>query len=130
MASGKYAFVIEQGSTLRFGIEYVDVNLQPIDLTGYDARMQIRSDYADRTNVLYATVSASIDADGTGLYLHGLNQDQPLTSGSIGVVISAVKTASMSFCDNAYYDLELYSGSLVTRLLEGMVILNPEVTLR
>lgn len=127
MSSGKYSFIIEQGTTVQFGIQYLDSNSSPIDLTGYDARMQIRSNYADQTNTLYATLSASIDSDGTGLNLHGIYGDQPLTSGSIGVYISAAKTTSMSF-DEAYYDLELYSGSYVTRILEGIVTLREEVT--
>lgn len=127
MSAGRYSFSIDQGSTFKLGVQYLDSNSTPINLTNYSARMQIRSDYADNTNTLYTTISSSVDADGTGLYLNGLNGDQPLSSGSIGIIISAEKTTSMSFCE-AYYDLELTSGSYVTRILEGGVILNKEVT--
>ena len=43
MSAGKYSFTIEQGSTVDFRIEYKDSNSNPIDLTNYQARMQIRS---------------------------------------------------------------------------------------
>jgi len=127
MSAGKYSFSIDQGSTFRIGVQYLDSNSTPIDLAGYNGRMQIRSDYADNTNTLYTTISSSIDTDGTGLNFNGLNGDQPLSSGSIGITISAEKTTSMSF-DSGFYDLELYSGSFVTRILEGSVLINKEVT--
>ena len=127
MSAGKYSFSIDQGSTFKLAIQYLDSNSTPISLSGYHGRMQIRSDYADNSNTLYVTVSSSIDADGTGLNFNGLNGDQPLTSGSIGITISADKTTSMSF-ESGYYDLELYSGSFVTRILEGLVLVNKEVT--
>ena len=127
MSAGKYSFAIDQGSTFKLGVQYLDSNSTPINLTDYSARMQIRSDYADNSNTLYITVSSSIDADGTGLNLYGINGDQPLSSGSIGITISADKTTSMSF-ESGYYDLELTSGSYVTRILEGNVLINKEVT--
>lgn len=127
MAAGRYSFSIDQGSTFKLSIQYLDSNSVPIDLSYYNGKMQIRSDYADNTNTLYTTISSSKDSDGTGLYFNGLNGDQPLTSGSIGIYISADKTTSMSF-DEGYYDLELYSGSFVTRILQGTVLINKEVT--
>lgn len=127
MAAGRYSFSIEQGSTFKMGVQYLDSGSNPIDLTAYNGRMQIRSDYADNANTLYINISSSVDADGSGLDFTGINGDQPLTSGSIGITISAEKTTSMSF-DEGYYDLELYSGSFVTRILQGTVIMNKEVT--
>ena len=82
MSAGKYSFAIDQGSTFKLGVQYLDSNSTPINLTDYSARMQIRSDYADNSNTLYITVSSSIAADGTGLNLYGINGDQPLSSGS------------------------------------------------
>ena len=35
MAAGKYSFTVQQGSTLRFRIDYKDSNNLPVDLTGY-----------------------------------------------------------------------------------------------
>ena len=46
---------------------------------------------------------------------------------TIGIVISAVSSSVLTF-DTAYYDLEIMSGSIVTRLLQGTVKINKEVT--
>jgi hypothetical protein len=127
MAAGKYSFVIEQGSTLNFEIQYKDSNNTPIDLTGYSGKMQIKSDYADNSPVTYITLSSSLAPDGTGLNFSGSNGSTPLSSGSIAIVISAVSTSLFTFSE-AKYDLELTSGNVVTRVLEGNVKLNKEVT--
>jgi hypothetical protein len=41
MAAGKYSFVIEQGSTVDFEIQYKDSSNNPVDLTGYSGKMMI-----------------------------------------------------------------------------------------
>jgi len=120
MAAGKYALLIEQGATLDLTLAYKDSNNTAVDLTGYSSRMKIRSDYADASPTTYFSLSSSLAADGTGLTLGGV-------SGTIRMFISAVSTSAQSF-DTAYYDLELVSGSIVTRLLEGTVKLSKEVT--
>jgi hypothetical protein len=125
MAAGRYSFTIEQGSTLDFNVQYLDSNSTPVDLTDYSGRMQIRPT-AGSSDVI-ATLSSSRDTDGTGLNFSGSNGLQPPTSGSIGVFISAASSSAFSF-NEAVYDLEIYSGSIVTRILEGKVKLSPEVT--
>ena len=45
MASGKYTFIIEQGATTDFEVVWTDSAGDRVDLTNYQARMQIRSDY-------------------------------------------------------------------------------------
>jgi hypothetical protein len=127
MAAGKYSFVIEQGSTLDFEIQYKDSSSNPIDLTGYSAKMQIKSDYADNSPITYLTLSSSLQPDGTGLNLQGSRGAKPYTSGSIGLYISAVSSSALTF-SSGYYDLEVTSGSVVTRILEGQVKLSKEVT--
>jgi len=42
MAAAKYSFVIEQGATLEFQLDWTDDSGNPIDLTGMHARMQVR----------------------------------------------------------------------------------------
>jgi len=125
MAAGRYSFTIEQGSTLDFNVQYLDSNSTPVDLTDYSGRMQIRPT-AGSSDVI-ATLSSSRDTDGTGLNFSGSNGSTPPTSGSIGVFISAASSSAFSF-NEAVYDLEIYSGSIVTRILEGKVKLSPEVT--
>jgi hypothetical protein len=127
MAAGRYSFVIEQGATVNFEIQYRDSNNIPVNLTGYSGKMQIRSSYADNNPVTYATLSSSLAADGTGLNFSGSNGTKPLSSGSIGVIISAASSSAFLF-NTAYYDLELTSGSTVTRLIEGQIRLSQQVT--
>lgn len=127
MAAGKYSFVIEQGSTVDFEIIYKDSSNNPVDLTGYSGKMMIRSNYADQNPTTYAILSSSLAADGTGLNFSGSNGSTPPTSGSIGIYISAVSSSNFTF-NTARYDLEITSGSIVTRLLEGQISLSQEVT--
>ena len=127
MAAGKYSFTIEQGATLTLEVQYKDPSNNPIDLTGYHGRMLIRSGYADGNPTTYAILSSSKWTDGTGLDFQGSNGTTPTTSGSIGIYISAATSSAFTF-DTARYDLEIYTGSTVTRLLEGQVKLSKEVT--
>jgi hypothetical protein len=89
--------------------------------------MQIRSNYADNNPTTYVTLSSSLNPDGTGLNFSGSAGINPPTSGTIGVIISAATSSVLTFA-TAKYDLELTSGSIVTRLIEGEVQLSKEVT--
>lgn len=131
MAAGIYNFIIEQGTTIDFRIDYKDSNGVPFDFTEYEARMQIRD--APKGSVIYANLTTDLDACGTGLSMTpkvgGLVY--PRTSGSIGIIISAASSSAFSF-DQAFYDLEIVSGSgtceVVDRILQGKVKLSKEVT--
>lgn len=130
MAAGRYSFVIEQGATVDFQVAYTDSNGDPVDLTNYQARMQIRPSVG--SSQIYITLSSSLDPCGTGLNMSGSSGINPPTSGTIGVYISAASSSQLSFTQGVY-DLEIASGSgncyVVTRLLEGQVQLSPNVTL-
>lgn len=133
MAAGKYNFTIEQGATVDFEVQYKDSNSLPINLSGYQARMQLRPEAGSTTT--YTTLSSSLGPCGTGLNLSGsggINASKPLSSGSIGVFISALSSSAFTF-ESALYDLEIASGSgncaKVTRLLEGVVKLSKNITL-
>ena len=125
MAAGKYNIVIEQGATYQIELQYKDSNNTPINLSGYSGRMQIRPSIGSPTSYLY--LSSSLQPDGTGLNFSGSNGTTPPASGSIGVFISATTSSLLTFT-NGVYDLEIQSGSIVTRLLQGNVQLSKEVT--
>jgi hypothetical protein len=125
MSAGRYSFTIEQGSTCNLELQYKDANGNPIDLTDYSGKMQIRP-FVNSTTA-YITLSSSLDADGTGLNFSGSNGTTPPTSGSIAVYISAISSSLLSF-DTGVYDLEIASGSFVARILEGQVKLSLNVT--
>jgi hypothetical protein len=87
----------------------------PVDLTGFTAKMHIRSKPESKALILELSTSNGRIT---------LNE----TTGSIKLFISASDTASLSVCDKAVYDLELYNGAVTTRILQGNVIISPEVT--
>lgn len=120
MSAGRYSFTINQGTTIEFEVVYKDSELNPVNISDFHSRMQIRPDYADFTDEVNICLSSSLDVDGSGLYMNG-------PSGSIVVYMSAAKTEEFNF-DEGLYDLELYSGSFVERLLEGKVKIRREVT--
>ena len=120
MSAGRYNFTIEQGTTVDFTVQYKDDNGSPIALTDYSAQMQFRPTFADLTDVKYLTLSSSLQEDGTGLTI--TPQD-----GIIRIFISAEKSDTLTF-DDAFYDLELYSGSFTTRLMQGKVKISKSVT--
>tara|TARA_Y100000385_G_C12660879_1_gene453700 strand:+ start:66 stop:461 length:396 start_codon:yes stop_codon:yes gene_type:complete len=130
MAAGRYSFTIEQGTTVNFELAYKDADNNPFDLTGYDGKMQIRP--TPGSDVVYVTLSSSLDPDGTGLNFSGSNGINPPTSGTIGVFISANSSSQFNFSE-ASYDLEISTTSgdgivYVTRLLEGHTRLSLSVT--
>jgi len=127
MAAGNYSFTIEQGTTVNFEVQYTDSGSNPINLTGYSGKMQIRSNFANDQPTTYATLSSSLAPDGTGLNFSGSAGTNPPSSGSIGIYISAASSSAFTFT-KAKYDLEITSGSTVTRLLQGVVTLSKEVT--
>lgn len=133
MAAGRYSFIIEQGTTLNLELQYKDSNGDPISLEGYEGAMQIRSSYSG-SGVTYLTLTSSIgdiynfNSSSAFLSFSGSNGNTPLTSGSIGIYAGWVETEDLTFTGSAYYDIEITSGSLRTRLLEGQVQLSQQVT--
>jgi hypothetical protein len=126
MAAGRYSFVIEQGATTNFQIDWTDSNGNPVDLTGYQAKMQVRP--VIESDVVYLSLSSSLsDSCGTGINLSGSNGITPLQSGSVGIYVSAYSSSILDFGE-AFYDLEMIKGCEVTRLLEGKVKLSKNVT--
>ena len=130
MSAGRYPIYIEQGASLDFEVQYLDSNGNPVDLSGYSAKMQIRS--APAATTAYITLTSTLQPDGSGLNLSGSHSTKPPSSGSIGVFISACSSSVLDFGE-AVYDLELsvpYEGGCdyVTRLIQGPVKLSKEVT--
>ena len=95
----------------------------PVNLANYSAKMQIRSKPESKAIILELSTTTG---GGNGRITLGTSGD--FTTGAINLFISASDTASLSVCQNAVYDLELTSGSIVTRILQGNVIISPEVT--
>jgi hypothetical protein len=115
MAAGTLDLFVEQGSTFSYTLTLNDDQGNPIDLTGYTARMQLRRTINAPDVLITLTTS------------NGRIAITPLT-GVIVLTIEAAATASLSF-QSAVYDLEIESsGGIVTRIIQGKVSLSPEVT--
>lgn len=85
-----------------------------IDVSGYSARMQVRSD------VSAAAVLVELTTANGRITLGGIN-------GKITLALSAAETAALA--PGTYvYDLELVVASEVTRVLQGNFIVIAEVT--
>lgn len=124
--AAKYSFVICQGATVDFNIQYTDVSGSPVDLSNYGAKMQVRPSPGSST--LYLTLSSSLTLDNTGLNFSGSSRNITPASGNIGVYISAVSSSQLDF-DNADYDLFVFSGSFSEKLIEGKIKLDKRVTI-
>jgi hypothetical protein len=88
-----------------------------VDLSGYTAKMHIRSKPESKAVILELSTSNGRIALNYGS-----------SNGAIRLFISATDTAQLSVCDKAVYDLELYNGAVTTRILQGNVIISPRVT--
>jgi hypothetical protein len=110
MPAGVYDIYIEQGSTYT-----LDVEVGGIDLSTYLGRGQIRQ-YANSTDILASfTVAIALN--------------------TINISLTATQTALLPatgpLYNNTYvgtYDIELYNGTNVIRILNGVVRISPEVT--
>ncbi len=129
MSAGKYNFVIDQGSTVNFTVNYKDASSNPIDLTDYGARMQLRPSI--NSDEVITSLSSSLDSGGNGINMTPVDPDSslvlPKSSGSLQILITAESSSAMNF-GTAHYDLEIHSGSFVEKIIRGIVSLRKEVT--
>jgi hypothetical protein len=114
MAAAPYDITIEQGATWRTTLTVKDSTGAVVDLSGYTARMQIRPSVESTTVLLELATADGITITGP--------------AGQIALVISAAATTGIAWT-GAVYDLELTApGGDVTRLLQGRVAVDREVT--
>lgn len=117
MPASKYDILIQQGATegLTFQLYQAD-GTTPRNISGYNARMQIRKRPSDSTAIWSGTSNPAAGITITG------------NPGAVAVRFEAAATAAMR-PDTYVYDLELVAGNGdVERLIEGNVIVSPEVT--
>lgn len=85
----------------------------PVDITGYTAQMQMRSTPNSSQAVLTLSTTNGITINGP--------------TGQITLHASAAQTGAI--IEGPYdYDLEIYSGSSVTRVVQGQIIVSAQVT--
>ena len=133
MAAGRYSFTLEQGTTVDFELQYKDSGSNPVDLSGYTGKMEIRSAYSG-SGTTYLTLTSSLGdtyskaVDNAFLSFWGSNLTTPPTSGSIGIYIGYELADQLTFTDEAYYDLEITTDVSRTRIIEGRVLLSRQTT--
>jgi hypothetical protein len=110
----KHNFYVYRGATFSEQVEWKDESGTPVNLTGFTARMHMRE------TLEVADPFLTLTTENGGITLGGL-------AGTIQLLASATQTTAIS-ATSGVYDLELVSGANVTRLLEGLVIISPEVT--
>lgn len=120
MPATKINLKIEQGATYRKPFKWSTGSPpQPVNLTGWTARMQIRP------QIESDEVLVSLTTENGGITI-----SDP-TTGVINLYLSAVATAAFGINDfaEAVYDIEMIApNSDVIRIIYGNVGLSPEVT--
>src|SRR5210317_1685007 len=101
MTPGKLKLLCPQGSTFSRTLTY-KVDSTPVDLTGYEARLQVREYHYSDDFVISLT-------DTSGITLGG-------SAGTIDVLVDATTTTELVPGDYVY-DLELIASGTVTRLI-------------
>lgn len=128
MAAGIYDIIIEQGADWRLVLTWKDEAGEPVNLTGYQARMQVRESFASKFKVFDLTTEngrISIDS-ATGLV--DMRMDAAMTAAAI---INPAKTAWIDGkqAQQLVFDLEMIApDNAVTRLIQGTALFVPEVT--
>lgn len=100
---------IDQGTTFSLSLIVSDQNGDPKDLSDYTAAAQMRKSY-------YTNTAINFDADIT----------LPL-DGEVTISLSATETSAIK-AGRYVYDIEIEGDSETLRVLEGIVVVNPEVT--
>ncbi len=112
MPAGYQELFLEQGATFNTTISLDDVNGVPYDLTGTVAKSQIKKSYYSSNNVAQFVISPDVDP----------------TKGVISLGLTAEVTANMA-SGRYVYDVAIKDqANTVTRILEGVINVLPQVT--
>lgn len=128
MLAGVYNMTCEQGSTFirNLEIERPDPSdptgqtFIPFDLSGYEARMQVRRTMESSATMIDLT--SEVDEDGNGITMQPLGEVHAMK-----IYMTDELTATIS--TSGVYDIEIINSiGEVSRVLQGQFTLNPEVT--
>jgi len=114
MAAGIYNFTMDQGSTWTVSLVYKDSDGNPIDLTGYTAKMQLRRKFDS------ATAALTLATGGQGIVITG-------PTGTIAITATDEQTEAID-AGLYVYDLDLNNAGIITRLIQGQATVSAEVT--
>lgn len=103
----QYNLHVEAGATYTRDIVYTNDDGSLFDLTGYSASMQIRPSVSSATLTLAVTPTINT------------------TTSTVSFTLTAVQTAALA--GSYVYAIEIAKSPIVIRLMEGEVIVSPEV---
>lgn len=110
-----YDFTIEQGTSQTVNFVWKDSAGNPVDLTGFTARAQVRKTYSTADYLI------SLTTEDSGITLGG-------AAGTVVLHFTPAKTTPVT-AKSGVYDVELVSSDgTVTRLVQGAVDFSPEAT--
>lgn len=104
----KANLVIDQGATFSADLDITDENGDTINLAGYTASSQIRKWY---TSSKFVEFSTSVNGD----------------IGIITLSLTANQTSSLT-AGRYVYDVEITDNVTISRIVEGIITVNPNVT--
>lgn len=116
MSAGTYNFTIEQGTTFQQDFVW-NIDNVAVDVTGYSARMMVRSSVAS------STVLDSWNTDNGRMTIG-------TSDGRFSIFLPSTDCAAIEWTTGVY-DIELVSPAatpIVTRILKGTITIDPEVT--
>jgi|TARA_B110000914_G_C15107118_1_gene284362 hypothetical protein len=102
---------IDQGATFSSDVTVKDANGNPFNLTGYTAAAKLAKGFASTRTRTNMTTSIAADA----------------TTGVVTLSLTATQTSALD-AERYVYDLEITSGANVTRVIEGIITVRPQVT--
>lgn len=107
-------FKVDQSANFRFSLVYKDPNGDPIDLTQYSVRMDIKSAPGSKKILASCTI-------GNGITVDPLN-------GRIDIDVSHEKTSKIAYPKSAYDVIIEDVNGVITRLVEGWLEVSRAVT--
>lgn len=110
MSAQLYNITIEQGSDFSLPVTLLTSGSVPMNLTGYQAKAEIRRAYNSPQVVAELSPSGSMD-----------------TSGQFSLVLTPAQTGALPVLVGVW-DLIIYSGTDTLRLLSGSATISPQVT--
>ena len=113
--AGEYNFTVDQGSDFSLNCTYKDDTGTPIGLSGGSIVSYARANKEDSRKKFQFTGTLLNQATYPGQFILSLDS----------ATSSALDIKNLSFF---YYDVEFHVGSVVTRLFQGVVTINREVT--
>ena len=111
--AGTHDIVCDQGSTFTRVFTWQDSTGVPINLSMCTGRMQVRATIDNASTLL------SLTTENGGIALGG-------AAGTITVTATATQTAAVA-AGCYVYDLEMVTGAVVTRLVQGQFTVDGEV---